>query len=353
MRYLKIDGEKIDPYFIVGVTEDDKEETVYKMYKQKAKILHPDKAKGRDKKLNEKNFRILKESYEFIIKEKKGKGATGDITKLKDAKREKYKEEESKNFKTKREKEKFDEKYEKQREKLKRPEEFGHKEHRRMKNLGEYDSLNVEIDKILDKFSSKKFNKIFEYIKDKNQKEEDKEKGLIHRTSDGFFAHNSGVTKQMPVSVYNGLLLAGDDYGEEGKGYYGNDYGDYLEVLNAIRNPKKGEIDIKKIMRQKVKKQEIKKNIEDLQEKIEIPRGSYVRENEDFELRKSRQIKEEIERSKRLIMKYQDIFGKDLIEQAQRGALDMSGDTFGDGFDDRMRIEENLTRRGYRRDITY
>ncbi len=353
MRYIKIDGEKIDPYFILGVTEDDSDEKLYKMYKQKAKILHPDKAKGRDKKLCEKNFRILKESYEFIKDEKRGKN-NNDIKKLREVKREKYKEEESKNFKTKKEKEIFDKNYEKKREKLQKPEDFGHKNHKRIKDVKEYDNLNVDIDKILDKFSNKKFNKLFEYFKYKNKKEDDKEKGLIHKTSDGFFAHNSGITKQMPVSVYNGLLLAGDDYGDEGKGYYGDDYADYLEVLNAIKNPRKGEIDIKKILRQKIKKEEIKKrNLEELQEKINIPRGSFVRENENFELNKSKQIREEIDRAKNLIMKYKDIFGDELIDQAQRGLLEMSPDTFGDEFNDRLRIEENLTRSGYRKNITY
>lgn len=352
MKYIKIDGEKIDPYFIVGVTEDDSEETLYRRYKQKAKILHPDKAKGKDKKLCEKNFRVLKESYDFIKAEIRGENNRNDIKKLKEAKREKYKEDDAKNFKTKEEKKKFDEKYEKEKEKSKRPEEFGHKDHRRMKTTAEYDELDVEIERILDKFSSKKFNKIFEYIKEK-KKDDDKERGLVQKTTDGFFGYNSGTVKHMPISVYNGLLLAGDDYGEEGKGYYGDDYSDYLDVLNAIRNPKKGEIDIKKIMRRKVKKEEIKKNIKDLEEKLDIPRGSFVQSNEEFELKKSKQLKEEIERSKRMVMKYQDIFNKELIEQAVRGQLEMSSDTFGDTFDDKLRIEENLMRRGYNRNITY
>lgn len=353
MSYIKIDNEKIDPYFIVGVTEEDSEETLYRRYKQKAKILHPDKVKDKDKKLCEKNFRILKESYEYIKREKRGENNRNDIKKLREAKRDKYKEEEEKNFKTKEDKKKFNEKYEKEKEKLKKPEDYGHKEHRRIKEAKEYKELDVEIDKILDKFSSKKFNKIFEYLKEKNKSEEDKERGLIQRTTDGFFGYNSGTVKQMPVSVYNGLLLAGDDYGEEGKGYYGDDYSDYLDVLNSIRNPKKGEIDIKKIMKYKIKREETKRNIKDLEEQLNIPRGSFVKANEEFELQKSRQLKEEIERSKRMVMKYGDIFGKDLIEQANRGALEMSSDTFGDKFDDRLRIEENLTRRGYNRNITY
>lgn len=352
MKYIKVDGEKIDPYFIVGVTEDDTEETLYRRYKQKAKILHPDKAKGKDKKLCEKNFRVLKESYDFIKQEIRGENNRNDIKKLKEVKREKYKEEDSKNFNSKDEKKKFDEKYEKEKEKIKRPEEFGHKEHRRMKTTAEYDNLDVDIEKILDKFSSKKFNKVFEYVKEKN-KNEDKERGLVQRTTDGFFGYNSGTVNHMPISVYNGLLLAGDDYGEEGKGYYGDDYSDYLDVLNGARNPKKEEINIKKIMRQKTKKEEIKKNIKDLEEKLDIPRGSFVQSNNQFEMKKSQQLKEEIERSKRMVLKYQEIFGKELIEQAVKGKLEMSSDTFGDGFDDRLRIEENLTRKGYNKNITY
>jgi curved DNA-binding protein CbpA len=358
MTYITIDKEKIDPYFIVGVTEDDSEETLYRRYKQKAKILHPDKSKGKDKKLCEKNFRILKESYEYIKKEKRGENKTNDIKKLREAKREKYKEDEAKNFKSKEDKKKFDKKFEKQKEDIKRPEDMGHREHRRMKNVGEYEKLNVEIDRILDKFSNKKFNKIFEYLKLKNKKEDDKEKGLIVKTSDGFYGYNSGTTKQMPVSVYNGLLLTADYSGEDGKGFYGDDYADYLEVLNAIKNPKKGEIDIKKILRQKTKVEEVKRTLQELEKSrsssdTNIPRGSYVNAIEEFELKKSRQLREEIERSKRLIMKYPEIFGKEMIEQAKRGQLEMSSDTFGDTFDDRIRIEENLTRRGYRRDITY
>ena len=221
-----------------------------------------------------------------------------------------------------------------------------------MKTTAEYDNLDVDIEKILDKFSSKKFNKVFEYVKEKN-KNEDKERGLVQRTTDGFFGYNSGTVNHMPISVYNGLLLAGDDYGEEGKGYYGDDYSDYLDVLNGARNPKKEEINIKKIMRQKTKKEEIKKNIKDLEEKLDIPRGSFVQSNNQFEMKKSQQLKEEIERSKRMVLKYQEIFGKELIEQAVKGKLEMSSDTFGDGFDDRLRIEENLTRKGYNKNITY
>lgn len=342
-RYIKIEDEKVDPYFILGVTEEDNEELLYKNYKQKARILHPDKARTlKEREKNEKSFRILKESYEYIKAIKEGENM---IRKLKEAKREF-----AKNYISEEEKRDFNEFYEKKKID-KKPGDYGHKEHKRMKSTGEY--VDIEIEKILDKFSSKKFNKIFDYVKDTSDKVENKERGLIHRSTDGFYGYNSGVTKEMPVSVYNGLLLAGDDYGEEGKGYYGEDYTDYKEILNGVKNPNKKEIDMGAIKRylEKNKKSIPKKNIKELEERIDIPRGSYIRENERFEISKNKQIKEEIERSKRMVLKYENMFGRELIEQAKNHELEMSRDTFGDRFDERLRIEENLTRSGYKRNM--
>ena len=71
---LDIDGESFDPYFILGVSEDDTTEHINKIFRRKAKLLHPDKMNEIDKQNKQKvfqrnkHFKILIECYEYIMK---------------------------------------------------------------------------------------------------------------------------------------------------------------------------------------------------------------------------------------------------------------------------------------------
>ena len=57
---IVIEGERIDPYFILGVTENDDELQIDKAFRQKIKFLHPDKQLHENKKLNDFNDLIFK-----------------------------------------------------------------------------------------------------------------------------------------------------------------------------------------------------------------------------------------------------------------------------------------------------
>ena len=109
----------------------------------------------------------------------------------------------------------------------------------------DYDNLKVDLVNLFGKkkFSNKQFNKIFEWNKYKNSEKDQFEtsKQLIHKTTDGFSSYNSGVIENncSLVSSYNGLMIAGDDLGERGIGYWGNNYSDYSIVHKGVRNPVK------------------------------------------------------------------------------------------------------------------
>ena len=227
MNVITIDGKQYDPYFILDVTKQDSLEHIKKTFRVKVKKYHPDKYTDLLKKAKyEKYFKILSESYQYI---KNKRQDTFSKSKCKQG------EQIKKNIDL--------DNFNKTFEKSKDPNHFGYgDDYNRIERIEDYENIDVKYCNQFEnrKFTTKEFNKIFEY--NKNSEDDDKDnvitKSMIHKTTDGFFGYNtSDITNCALVSSFNGLLITGDNFGERGIGYWGNNYSDYKFSYKTSKNP--------------------------------------------------------------------------------------------------------------------
>ena len=227
MNVITIDNKQYDPYFILDVTKEDSLEHIKKSFRGKVKKYHPDKYTDLLKKEKyEKYFKILSESYQYI----KNKRQDTSVCQNKSKGGEQIK----KNIDL--------DNFNKTFEKSKDPNYFGYgDDYNRIERIEDYENIDVKYCNQFEnrKFTTKEFNKIFEYNKNS---EDDKDKvvtkSMIHKTTDGFFGYNtSDITNCALVSSFNGLLVTGDNFGESGIGYWGNNYSDYKFSYKTSKNP--------------------------------------------------------------------------------------------------------------------
>lgn len=218
---IKVDGSLYDPYYILQVTKDDNDEHIAKAYRKKAKRYHPDKAPIEKIKDYTLKFKIVSEAYNYI----KNKRLNANIQKPKDDLLFEF------------DVRKFNQGFS---EDL-NPNHFGYGEQKRIQRIEEYDDFNT---RIINQFEGKsfdqdEFNKLFDYTKMlQNEQEDDKQKALVHATSDGFYGYNTADTGNCAlVHSYNGLMVTGDDFGESGVGYWGDGYSDYKKIYTGGKNP--------------------------------------------------------------------------------------------------------------------
>lgn len=207
---LKIDNESFDPYFILGVSEDDNVEHINKIFRRKAKLLHPDKMNEIDKKnkhkviQRNKHFKILIDCYEYIMQ--KNTPFLGNVSHTNDLTTQIYGDSDfvlndfNKKFEKIRLTEHINEK-----EIGKDQEPIGYNVNR-MSNINEYKNC-PEQHKIFTQFNHTDFNKAFEYTKDN-----------IEETPFDLAAENSA------------LIIVGN-------GNTNNAYADFSTLLNAPKNP--------------------------------------------------------------------------------------------------------------------
>jgi curved DNA-binding protein CbpA len=229
MNVITIEGKQYDPYFILDVTKEDSLEHIKKTFRAKVKKYHPDKYTDLLKKAKyEKYFKILSESYQYI---KNKRQDTLPMTNPLPSKGDQIK----KNIDL--------DNFNKTFEKSKDPNHFGYgDDYNRIERIEDYENIDVKYCNQFEnsKFTTKEFNKIFEY--NKNSEDDDKDKvitkSMIHKTTDGFFGYNtSDITNCALVSSFNGLLITGDNLGERGVGYWGNNYSDYKFSYKTSKNP--------------------------------------------------------------------------------------------------------------------
>lgn len=364
---INIDNESYDPYYILGVTQHDPIETVETYFKYKAKILHPDKSKLKDKSLAEKNFRILKESYDYIINNLTSSSSSPfDINRHKNS----YKNNKNPNLHDPSiTMDNFNKKFEETRPKL--PQDFGYTTNR-LQNVEEYDNFNYKPTNIFGnkKFNPDDFNKMFEYHSKKNGAA-DNNNSLIHKTTDGFWGSNSPCLSDNVASVnsYNGLLITGDDYGQSGVGYYGNTFSDFKQSFSSVSNPNETIEEFNKRINsgaqercddtpltQDLFKKRLNEHINERDNMLNSIKNnwtgskvSFRQANEEFERKKLQDLKNDINKSKQFITNYSEtIFKKHLIEDALNNKLEMSADTFGSEFNEKLSIQENMDRKDKR-----
>lgn len=235
----KIDGNDIDPYFILDVVETDDITFITKAFKKKAKMWHPDKMSKENlldpiKVERTKNhFKLLVQSYEYIINKMRYTGLNSSKKETIDIPKSKNIDYNSSDLNSKNDS--FNKEFEKLQ--VSKPTDFGY-DTKRLANIEEYDKFNHKPDKITfqeKKFNNDEFNNIFEY---QQAEQESQPLTPYDTTNDGFSAYNGGnLGCNSFVSSYNGIMITGDTFGQSGIGYYDTTYSDYKNTFSSSKNP--------------------------------------------------------------------------------------------------------------------
>lgn len=321
MDTIIIDKIEYDPYFILGVTFDDPIEHITKEFRRKAKVLHPDKLKGDDKKnrlvveTRTKQFKILVDCYDFV-----------------------YNRKQSFNFarKNKNEDIHINEALEVDFSKmqLKGPNDYGY-EVDRIGHLegNNFDELKREYNTLLPKpkklFDKKKFNEkdreefntLFEYQKGNFQPETQ----IIHKTSDGFNGYNSTTLDNCAdLCSYNGLLLVGESSRS------GMNYSDYFDSFKGPKNPES------KTLPKNFKRSDPEKRLtqSETDKQINLIKGSIGSgSKEDYFLqeqmlleKQKKDFKEKSDQDRQFILNYKHMFDAQTIQDALNDKLITSKD---------------------------
>ena len=314
MNVITIDGKQYDPYFILDVTKEDSLEHIKKSFRGKVKKYHPDKYTDISKKAKyEKYFKILSESYQYIKNKRQD-----TFTKSKCKQGEHIK----KNINL--------DNFNKTFEKSKDPNHFGYGDnYTRIERIEDYENMDVKYFNQFEnrKFTTKEFNKFFEY--NKNSEDDDKDKvitkSMIHKTTDGFFGYNtSDITNCALVSSFNGLLVTGDNFGESGVGYWGNNYSDYKFSYKTSKNPNsKIIIDTKQddTIEPKITSEEISKYKNKYKNEYKNTTGNFSQQ-ENLLYKKTYEdlVKKEFE-DKDMVLKYINQYSSETIDKALSGEL--------------------------------
>jgi len=336
MGDLIIDMDEYDPYFILGVTPDDTIEHVTKEFRRKAKVLHPDKLSNIDKKnptkvlKRNKQFKILVDCFEYI----------SNIKKPFIKKNYKTNESKNQNFDNVEKLDSFNSNF----SKLQSPNDFGYNVER-MSNINNtdfetsmhnYNKIKYKPEQIFNskQFNSNDFNKTFEYHQ--QQFNSDKDDSLvIHKTSDGFSGYNSTILDGCSsVSSFNGVMIVGDNFGQNGIGYNEGNYSDYKQTFNVAKNPSK-KIIVPLNFEQGVSKEkplskkELTKQIKLREIHINNGNGSkgdFNIQEEQFIEKQKKNIKEKVEKDKEFILQYKHLFDEKTIEDAMNSKLITSKD---------------------------
>lgn len=332
MDVITVDGKEYDPYFILDVTRDDPDKHISKSFKQKVKKYHPDKYTDKEKKLKyEKYFKILSESYQYIMnKRSNNDNLQGSYKKKVSNKKETVKKKTHKDF------QELNKSCNKKGD-IKDSNDFGYGEnYKRMQKIEDYDKEDIVFCNQFNKkkFSISEFNRIFEY----NQRNENTDnvisKALIHKTSDGFSGYNSGdLGSSALVSSFNGLLITGDDLGERGIGYWGNNFSDYKYSYNKLsKNPDK-QIRVPDNFISKMKDEKFNENVDKKysQYKNKYTNGERISKSRTFKNEQDILYKntydnllEKEEHDKMMVLKYINQYDKETIKMALDGELDQT-----------------------------
>lgn len=324
MDVITVNDKKYDPYFILGVTKDDSLEFIYKEFRKKVKKYHPDKYTDEKQKLKyECYFKILVESFEYI----KDKRLNTNDLQIKSNRTKPTEDEKIKKNINEDELKEFNKNFKKNKEDKKKNKKD--KEYKRIKKEEEYSNFNPTYYNPLTKkkFSNEEFNKIFEYNKmiQKKQDDEDKikEKSLIHLTTDGFNAFNSAQLGSdcALVSSYNGLLITEDDLEESGVGYWSNNYSDYkISFKSSAKNPT-SKLNMKKIKNDN-RVDNISKGIKN--NNIQTSTGSFKNQQMNFVKNTYESLLEKERKDKEIVLKHLNMYDENTRNKALNGELETS-----------------------------
>lgn len=351
---------EVDPHFILGVSRNDSMEVVTREFKKRIRKVHPDKIQGsqEDKDNAALQFKLFMDAYE-TIQSKFSKPKTVGV-----GLRQQFKQEQEKNKKdvtqvnfNQGDVDKFNKEYTEKRPN--QPNDFGYGDYNRLGHgksdddwkgrMNEYNSYSHTPVQVLnpESFSSQDFNKLFEYNNESMVNNE--ERGLVHKTTDGFSAFNSGGDNIASVSSFNGLMITGDNFGQ-GVGYDTRTFADYKQSHNGAQNPDKGTVPVD--YRTKMDKytqddSPLERRIKERE--LEFTRllstkhdKSYGEQNREFELLQSQNLQNKIENDTKFIEQFSTMYSPELVEQARRGTLKTSTDYINSS-DPLKSIDENYT----------
>ena len=326
MEFITVGGKKYDPYFILDVTKDDSNEHISKAFRTKVKKYHPDKYTDPKKKEKyECYFKILSESFQYI----KNRRAQTDNLQLKKKYYDKGNVSNVSNVSNKElDIQEFNKKFEESKKKSngeptkskesKKESHTKSKESKKESKKESRESLDPLFNQFSDeKFCNKKFNKMFEYIRDQN--EHDEELKIIHRTTDGFNGYNSTIVDNCAlVSSYNGLLITNSEFDESDVGYWGDKYGDYklMYRMNA-KNPNR-KIKVPKDYKGKVIERGELRN-----DSIQSPRDFDSGEREVYKKLYNDLVEKE-NYDKEIVLKYINLYDQNTVNKALNGELECS-----------------------------
>jgi DnaJ domain len=341
MSEIKIDGQYVNPYFILDVVETDSETFITKSFKKKAKMWHPDKISKTDPskvQYAKHHFKVLVESYEYIIH----KMRSGHLN----TKREHITVPKSNNIATKsidnsNELDDFNSEFSKLH--VDNPNDFGYSVER-ITDIKDYDNFEYKPYKLKfgnsKNFNKDEFNKAFEYQQTFHN---NSELQVYHKTIDGFNPFNGcdlgGVAS---VSSYNGIMIVGDTFGQSGIGYYDTSYSDYKKTFDAPKNPET-KLNIPDDFKQSTKTVKPLSNSETRKQldlhitnrNLNLNNGNgQGKSKHEFKIQEqllleqqSQSIKQKIQDDKNIILQYQNLFNdKTLVQNALDGNLICSSD---------------------------
>lgn len=223
---LCINNEEFDPYFILGVTENDNIEHVNKTFRKKARILHPDKMNELDKRDNKKvsqrnkHFKILIDCYEYIIEKK-----TPFLSPQNQNAFDTYIDVDTNLNKENFVLDEFNKKFEKLH--VQNPNDLGY-DVERIKSIHDYENQDLQQNKLFSKYNNIDFNKTFEF-NDTNDTTNDNSQNTeltLFKTVDGFYGFN---TLSLANVIGNNTLGA-------------NSYADYKSAFSSPKTPKENPI---------------------------------------------------------------------------------------------------------------
>jgi hypothetical protein len=332
MDLICIDDEYYDPYYILGVVVDDSDEHIGSAYRKKARRYHPDRAPKHKIKDYTRKFKIVKASYEYILKKRTDRVTrkikthfdpndtsvthrdnTYDITSVSC----------------------HDDVPDDVADTLVDPNRFGYGTQERIKSIEEYGDVDIKITNQFKhrKFNQKQFNRVFDYINSQDNDDNHdgnncRDKGtvaIVHKTTDGFVGYNTADTNSCAlVSSFRGLLVTGDDLGESGVGYDGQNYSDYKNSYSHRKNPDRlirVPKDFSPTQKLPSVTENLKKQRGERQKSINYQKSISQSQKELYEI-SVRQLEEQEERDKAFILKYAKQYPEETLRLAMDGHLD-------------------------------
>lgn len=346
METILIDGVQYDPMFILDVTPEDSEEKVNKSFRKKAKMWHPDKLSLEDRKdpvkveSRKQRFKILVDCYDYILS-KKTSFSNSRASARQEINVPRNNNIPTKNLDNSSELDNFNKEFESSR--VQTPNDFGYS-NERLKDLKDYDNFEYKPTQLFDskKFNPTDFNKAFEYNQETQGLSASKDVGVYFKTTDGFNAYNAGDSGGFAnVSSFNGVMIVGDSFGQNGSGYFDTNYSDYKQVFSAPQNPNE-QITVPQDFQGTTSRKVVPLNDKEAQEQMNLQiqmrqmnlnsgggssKQNFQMQEQMFLEKQQGDIKQKIDQDKDFVLQYRHMYkDQNTIHEALNGSLLTSPD---------------------------